>query len=127
LAILILRVCLGIMFMAHGIQLALGKLGGPGIGGFSKMLGSLGFQPPVFWAYIGAYVTLLGGLFLILGLFTRISAAFLLIFILVAGLRVHLPNGFFLPGGFEYTFIIASVCVALIILGSGKFGITAKL
>lgn len=127
LASLILRLSLGIMFTAHGLQKALGIFGGPGIEGFSAMLSKLGFAPALFWAYLAAYTELIGGLFLILGIFVRSSALSLLILISVAALRVHIPKGFFLSaGGFEYTLIIFSVCLALIIIGGGKFATTRK-
>ena len=121
-AILVLRLGLGIMFMAHGLQKAFGLFGGPGIGGFSEMLSGLGFKQSVFWAYLAAYTELIGGLFITLGLFTRGAAFMLLIFILVAAIKVHLGKGFFLQqGGFEYTYIIACMCLALILMGAGKF------
>lgn len=123
-ASLILRLGLGIMFMAHGLQKAFGLFSGPGMQGFTKMLAGLGFVPAGFWAYIGAYTELLGGAFLILGLFTRGSAALLLVFMLVAILKVHLSKGFFLSsGGFEYPFIIICSLAALLILGGGKFAL----
>ncbi len=125
--ILILRLGLGIMFFAHGLQLAFGRFGGPGVSGFAKMLSGLAFPAPLFWAFLAAYTTLIGGLFLILGIFTRLAAASLLIFILVAAFKVHLAKGFFMQsGGFEYNFIIACVCVTLIILGPGGFSLIKK-
>lgn len=126
-ALLVLRLGLGVMFTAHGLQMALGKFGGPGVKGFAGMLANLGFSPAMFWSYIACYTVLIGGICLILGLFTRISAALLLIFILVAAFKVHLAKGFFLmSGGYEYNFIIACVCAALIISGGGKFSILRK-
>jgi putative oxidoreductase len=125
--ILTLRLGLGAMFFAHGLQLAFGRLGGPGVEGFSKMLSSLGFAPALFWGYLAAYTTLVAGLFLILGIFTRLAAASLFIFIIVAALKVHWAKGFFIQaGGFEYNFIIACVCIALMILGGGSFSLTKK-
>jgi putative oxidoreductase len=104
--------------------MAFGLLGGPGINGFSKMLSGLGFVPAIFWSYIAAYSVLFGGLFLILGIQSRGAAALLLIFIITAGVKVHLSKGFFLSnGGFEYTFVIAAACLALVFLGSGKYAI----
>lgn len=126
-ASLVLRIGLGIMFFAHGLQMALGKLGGPGVNGFAKMLSGLGFSPALFWSYVACYTTLIGGLFLILGIYTKISSIFLIIFIVVAVLKVHLSKGFFLAnGGYEYNFIILCALIALLILGTGKFGITKK-
>jgi putative oxidoreductase len=127
LASLVLRLGLGVMFMAHGAQKAFGLFSGPGIDGFSKMLSGLGFSPALFWAYVGAYTELLGGLALVIGFPVRISSALLFIFMLVATLKVHLAKGFFLSGGgFEYNFIILSVLLALIIQGSGRLGVSTK-
>jgi putative oxidoreductase len=127
LAILILRLGLGIMFVGHGLQQTFGMFGGPGIKGFSGLLSGLGFSPAIVWACIAAYTELIGGLFLIFGIAVRTSAAFLLIFIVVAAYKVHLSKGFFLQsGGIEYTFIIACVCAALIISGAGKISLLNK-
>ncbi|MDD5129666.1 MAG: DoxX family protein [Candidatus Omnitrophica bacterium] len=122
--ILVLRLGIGIMFAAHGLQKAFGFYGGPGIKGFSQMLSGLGFAPAIPWAYLAAYTELLGGVCLIIGLFTRSWAAMLLMLIITAAFKVHLAKGFFLSsGGFEYTFVIACACLALILLGEGKFTI----
>jgi putative oxidoreductase len=126
-ASLILRLGLGTMFLAHGLQKAFGLFDGPGIDGFATMLSGLGFSPPVFWAYAAAYAELLGGLFLILGILTRISSALLLVLIVVAAATVHARNGFFMmAGGFEYNFIIACACVALILLGPGELSLNER-
>jgi len=128
LASLVLRFSLGVMFFAHGLQLALGKLGGPGPKGFSEMLSGLGLAPALFWAYLAGYTTLIGGLFLTIGLFTRAAAFALIIFMSVALVKVHLAKGFFLMnGGYEYNFVVICALIALIILGTGKYGITHKI
>lgn len=123
-AILVLRLGIGIMFAAHGLRVGFGLFGGPGIKGFAEVLSGLGFAPVIFWSYVAGYTELLGGLFLIIGLQTRLSAALLLIFIVIAAIKVHIAKGFFIiNGGFEYTFVIAAACLALILFGSGKFSI----
>jgi len=122
--ILVLRLGVGIMFVAHGLQMALGLFGGPGVKGFAQMLSGLGFVPAIFWSYVACYTVLIGGLLLISGILTRPAAFLLLIFILTAGIKVHLSKGFFLSnGGIEYTFVIAAACLAIILLGPGKFRI----
>lgn len=127
-AVLVLRIGLGVMFVAHGLQMAWGKLGGPGALGFSKYLSSLGFTSALFWSYIAAYSVLIGGLCLILGVLTRTASVVLIIFMIVAILKVHLSKGFFITnGGFEYNFIIICALIALLILGAGKFSLFNKL
>jgi putative oxidoreductase len=124
---LVLRLGLGIMFLAHGLQIAFGLFGGPGVVGFSKMLTGMIVFPSIVWSYLAAYSTLIGGACLIIGLYTRLAVIPLLIFILVAMFKVHITKGFFLAnGGYEYTFIIACALIALSILGGGKYGITGK-
>jgi len=123
-----LRFSLGIMFIAHGLQKAYGMFAGSGIKNFSDMLSSIGFAPPLLWAYLAAYLELIGGLCILIGLGTRIFSGLLFILIVIAAVTVHLRNGFFLMnGGVEYTFIIASMCLSLVILGTGKFGLNKKL
>jgi len=128
LAVLILRLCLATVFIAHGLQIAFGLFNGPDIPGFSKMLADLGFKASLVWAYVAAYTQLIAGLFLVLGFLTRFAAFSLFIFMLVAVIKVHLSKGFFLQaGGFEYNFVLMCICISLMLTGSGKFGITPKL
>lgn len=127
LGLLVLRLGLGIMFFAHGLQMGLGKLGGPGVEGFSRMLAGMGFTPAIFWSSLAGYTALIGGLCLILGVLPRSASLALLIFISVAAVKVHLAKGFFLQnGGYEYNFVIACGCIALILLGAGKISIFNK-
>lgn len=128
LALLVLRLSLGVMFIAHGMQKVWGLFGGPGLAKFTGFIGSLGFSPAGLWAYLAAYVELVGGLCVIAGLGTRLAAGLLLVLIVVAAAKVHLANGFFSQtGGFEYPMLIAAVCLALLLAGGGKFSLTNKL
>ena len=126
-ASLILRIGIGVIFMAHGLQKAFGMFSGPGIDGFSKMLSGLGFAPAVAWAALAAYIELLGGLCVLLGLGTRIAAALIFILMCVATIKVHLAKGFFLSnGGFEYSLLILCASAALMLVGGGKFSVLKK-
>jgi putative oxidoreductase len=122
-----LRLGLGVTFIAYGLQKVFGMFGGPGMGGYTQMLSGLGFVPAIFWAYASALTELLGGVCVLIGLGTKIAAAFLFVNIAVAALVVHLPNGFFMAdNGVAYTFLIACAAVSLVILGAGKFAVTKK-
>ena len=112
-----LRVVVGIVFVVHGGQ----KLFLMGFGGVAGMLGGLGVPAPGFFAVIVTLVELLGGLALILGLFTRVAAIPLAVDMLVATLTVHLPNGFSVAnGGYEFTLVLLAASLALAVAGPGK-------
>ena len=66
----ILRVVVGLVFFVHGFQ----KLFLMGFGGVAGMMEGLGVPAPGLFAVILTLVELLGGLALILGLFTRLAA-----------------------------------------------------
>ncbi|HOX55101.1 MAG TPA: DoxX family protein [Candidatus Omnitrophota bacterium] len=121
-----LRLGIGIMFTMHGLQKAFGLLGGPGIQGFSGFLTKLGLTPATPLAYLVAYVELIGGLFIILGLFTKLAALLLIVVMVVAVAKVHLANGFFGPAGFEYPFVILSALITLLLSEPGKFCLFKK-
>ena len=127
-ASLVLRLGVGYMFLAHGLQMCFGLYKGPGVAGFSKMLAGMGFAAANFWAYTAAYTCLIGGVCLIIGFCTRTATIPLIIFMVVAIAKVHLKNGFFISnGGFEYNFIIICALVALCIMGAGKISVTENL
>jgi putative oxidoreductase len=126
-ALFIIRVAVGAIFVAHGMQKLFGAFGGSGIDGFASMLTNLGFTAPVFWAWVAALAEGAGGLFLILGVLPRISAGLIAATMVVAIVAVHGPKGFFaMKGGFEYQFLILMVCSALMITGSGKLSLYNK-
>jgi len=120
--LLVLRIGIGIIFLAHGTQKVFG-----GMEDFAGMLKGLGFVPVLFWANLAGYTELIGAVLLVLGVFPRISAGMLFILIVVAAFKVHLAKGFFLSnGGFEYTFVIACACLAIILSGAGKIALLNK-
>ena len=114
----ILRVVVGIVFLVHGFQ----KLFLMGFDGVAGMMEGLGVPGPGLFAVIVTLVELLGGLSLILGLFTRFAAIPLAVDMLVATLTVHLPNGFsVLPnGGYEFTLVLLAASVALAVAWPGE-------
>lgn len=114
--ITILRVAVGIVFVAHGGQ----KLFVLGFGNVAGFMGKIGIPAPMLAAIVVTLVEFLGGLALVLGSFTRWAAALLAINMLVAIPAVHLKAGFFLPAGFEFALTLFAANVALLLLGSGE-------
>ena len=121
--ITILRVVVGTVFLVHGGQ----KLFVFGFGGVAAFLGQVGIPAPGLAAVILTAVESLGGLALLLGLFTRWAAIPLAIVMLVAILAVHLKAGFFLPDGYEFALTLLGANVALALLGSGEASVDGVL
>jgi putative oxidoreductase len=136
LGLLVLRLALGAVFVLHGLQKFFPQLwgGGPGIGGFAQFLQALGVPQPQVMAYLVAGWELVGGAFVGLGVLPRIAALGLLADMIVAILRVHLPNGFFTfppgvqqitPGqvGFEFALTLGSMALAVVLAGPGSLAL----
>jgi len=121
--ITVLRVVVGMVFLVHGGQ----KLFVFGFGGVAAFLGQVGIPAPGLAAVILTAVESLGGLALLLGLFTRWAAIPLAIVMLVAILTVHLKAGFFLPDGYEFALTLLGANVALALLGSGEASVDGVL
>lgn len=121
--ITVLRIVVGMVFLVHGGQ----KLFVFGFGGVAAFLGQVGIPAPGLAAVILTAVESLGGLALLLGLFTRWAAIPLAIVMLVAILTVHLKAGFFLPNGYEFALTLLGANVALALLGSGEASVDGVL
>src|SRR5712664_3150698 len=86
-ALLVARVIVGVVFMAHGAQKLFGAFGGPGLSAIVQMMGPLGYL-----VSIGEFF---GGLGLIFGFLSRFSAASIILIMLGAIITVHAQFGFF--------------------------------
>jgi len=127
-ALLLLRLVFGITFFLHGAQKLLGWFDGPGIAGVTGFVGSLGFAPAALWAWILAIVEFGGGLLLILGLLTQVAALFVALDMVVAIIKVHLPNGFFNANvGYELPLILLAVALFFATYGGGKWALDSVL
>jgi len=113
---LVLRVVIGIIFLAHGLQ-KFGVFGEMNLTGVTGFFGAQGIPLPGLMAPLVALIEALGGLALILGFGTRIAAILLAIIMIVAIFSVKLTQG--LLGGFELDLALLAGLVALILMGSG--------
>jgi len=119
-AALLLRVALGLMFLAHGAILKLGTFGLAGTMGY---FGSLGY-PPVFGAIVIA-AEIAAGLALILGLWVPL-VSLLTLPILIGATLQHIGNGwlFNVPGGgWEYPVFWIVAMIVQAGLGAGAYAL----
>ena len=124
LARLILRVALGVVFLAHGWQ----KFFEFTIPGAQGAFGKMGVPAAEIAAPVVASLELVGGAALILGLVTRIVAALLAVQMLAALVLVHLPAGMFADkGGIEFVLVLAAGAAALALVGPGRVSVDGKL
>ncbi len=119
----ILRVVVGVVFIAHGGQ----KLFSMGYGGTNDMFAHLGVPVHDVAAAVVMAVELLGGIALVLGIFTRIAAALLAIDMTSAIAIVHIKNGFFAPRGIELPLTLLAALLALVLAGPGAFALDHRL
>ncbi|HEY2376763.1 MAG TPA: DoxX family protein [Gemmatimonadaceae bacterium] len=122
LALTLIRLIVGIVFLVHGSQ----KLFVFGIGGITGFFSQMGIPLPMIAGPVVTFVELLGGIALILGIFTRVAAILLAIDMCGAILFVHGKNGFFLPNGFEYALTLLTANIALAIGGPGEYAVESR-
>ncbi|MGK3949617.1 DoxX family protein [Microbacterium sp. K2] len=120
LGLLVLRVVVGAVFAAHGAQ-KIFEYTIPGtIGSFAGM----GVPMPEIAAPFVAFVELIGGILLVLGLFTRLAGVLLAIDMVVALVLVHLSAGLWVgEGGYEFVAVLGAAALALALTGAGRFSI----
>ena len=119
-AALVLRITLGVMFIAH----ALLKYAVFTLPGTVKFFESLGLPGPL--AYGVCWAELIGGVLILAGVYSRWVAA-ALIPILLGAAWAHAGNGwvFSAPnGGWEYPVFLAAAAAVQALLGDGKYSLT---
>jgi putative oxidoreductase len=123
LALLLFRVAIGAVFLAHGINHI---FGGGKIAGTGRWFESLGVRPGWVHAWVASITEIGAGALLVLGLLTSLCGAGVVGVMLVAWITNHRKNGFFIfrPGeGWEYVMVLTVAGLVLSILGPGQWSI----
>ena len=118
-----LRLAMGIAFIGHGAQKVLGAFGGPGLSKFSSFPAPFSFmRPSAAWMAAAAFAELIGGVFVLLGLFTRAGAFLIICVMLTVILGLQWPR-FFAPQGIELALAFLGTALALLVLGGGQVSV----
>ena len=127
-----LRLIVGCGFMEHGFA----KLS-KGPDAFAAILQAMGVPNPHLMAWFTILTELIGGLAVLLGAFVAIVSVPMVVVLLVAVVKVHLPYGFasikliavtatgpvFGPPGYEVNLLYVACLAALVMGGSGPFAV----
>lgn len=122
-----IRLILGLILTLHGAQKVFGVFGGSGLDGWNKYITSqnmiiFNINYPDWLATLAAWLELLAGIAIILGIGTKIAAAIMFVFLLFAIKIAHRDKGFFVSnGGYEYCLVLLVLCSILVVSGGGKY------
>ncbi len=112
LALFVMRLALGAIMVGQGYHKVFG-----GLQHHAQLVASLGL--PAWLSYFSSFGEFLGGLLVLVGLFTRAAAFVICIDLSVAIWKVHFHNGLMGNGGYEFPLALATLAFALIFFGGG--------
>ena len=127
-ALLVLRIVVGLGFAAHGAQKLFGWFGGHGLKATIQVFRQH-MKIPAGATVIAALIEFGGGVAMIIGFLSRPAALSLIVIMLVAVSKVHWKHGFFLgsqpgqPNGWEFNFALIAMALAVLIGGAGALSI----
>ena len=124
LAAFILRIGLGVMYLAHSVLLKLMTFGLAGTAGFFASIGLPGWL-----AYVTFAAEAVGGTLLVLGVQTRLVALALIVDLIGTIIWVHGQNGWMFGapgGGWEYPAFLIVASAALALLGDGAYALSRR-
>ncbi|GLY15598.1 hypothetical protein Kisp01_26130 [Kineosporia sp. NBRC 101677] len=119
-AVLIARIALGVVFIAHGWQ----KFSEWGMEGTAGSFEQMGVPVPTVSAWFSAIVEVVGGALLIVGLAVPVAGLLLLVNMFGALFIVHLESGIFAAdGGYELVLVLGVTSLLLAAVGAGRFSL----
>jgi len=116
LALVVLRVAFGIIFVAHGWPTLVHR---------SSPVHTLYLEHglPVFWVYVSGVLEVFGGGLLVAGLFTRGAALLLAIEMVLTIWKVSTPHSYFAVNEYAYPMVVAAGCFVLATTGAGMLSV----
>jgi putative oxidoreductase len=126
--LLIQRLVLGVLMMAHSSQKLFGWLGGYGIAGTAGFFEGLGFRPGRPYVLAASLSELIGGLLIALGFLGPVGPALIISVMIVAAVTVHWGHGLFAgTNGIEVPLLYSTGSLALALTGPGLYSLDAAL
>lgn len=116
LALLVMRLALGVIMVVHGYHKVFG-----GLHHHAEFVAGLGL--PAWLGYVSAFTEFFGGLLILVGFFTRPAAFTVCINLAVAIWKVHWHNGLTGDHGYEFPLAAAVLAFALIFFGAGPISL----
>lgn len=121
-SLLIARLGLGVIFIAHGWQ----KFSTWGIDGTQAAFASMDVPLADVSAIVAATIELVGGIALLVGFATRVAGVLLFLNMLGAFFIVHVGNGIFVgDGGYELVLALGVASLLIAGVGAGRFSVDA--
>jgi putative oxidoreductase len=123
-ALLIARIVLGVILIAHGWD----KFQITGLEGIAGFFDSIGVPAAAVAAPVVAFLEVVGGILIIIGAFTRITGIVMTLLMLGAAIFAHLAQGIFVSnGGWELVGAIGAGTLILAAVGAGRYSVDAFL
>ena len=119
---LVIRVAIGWNLLVHGW----GKVS-RGPSAFFKTFSDMGYDPAPLWVWGALGIEFVGGIAIILGLFTRFFAAAASIELLIITMGYWATGFSWLARGYEYTLLWGLCCLAITLRGGGPYSLDRKL
>jgi len=128
LALLIIRIVIGLLLVGHGAQKLFGIFGGRGLKATADMFDAMRLRPGYLHARAAGAAELVGGALLVLGLLMPVGAALVIAVMVAATVTVHLPKGLWNSnGGYEYNLVVIAGAFALAGVGPGDWSLDSAL
>jgi putative oxidoreductase len=122
-ALLLLRVVVGLLFVGHGSQKLFGGFGGVGLAGMAGWLGSLGMRPAGFWALMAGLSEAGGGVLLALGLLSPLGTLGITAAMLVAIVTAHWGRLWAAKNGMELPLVYLIATTSIALAGPGAYSL----
>ncbi|MGP1310047.1 MAG: DoxX family protein [Phycisphaerales bacterium] len=124
-SLLLLRLMAAAIGVFHGGQKLFGLFGGSGLKATAEWMASINIPAPMLSALAAGTTEFFGGIFLALGVLTRVWGAGFTFAMLVAIVTVH-PNAFAVSNnGMEFALTVGVITLALTIAGPGRLNAVA--